>query len=234
MLGDGAARMAAALLPPRCLVCGDHARNATARDLCAACIDDLPWNVHRCARCALPLPAAAPACGICQRRPPPFVQAFAPLLYAPPVDRLLLRFKFHADLAAGRVLARVLVDAIGDWEPSRAIDRIVPLPLHRSRLAQRGYNQTLELARPLAAHLARPLDAHALRRTRATAAQSDLDAPARRRNVRNAFAATDMAGANILLLDDVITTGTTAREAAATLLRAGAAAVHVCAIARAP
>lgn len=232
MLGAGWHRATAMLLPPRCLVCGDAGDGA---DLCTACRGDLPRNGACCARCALPLPVAAPECGICQKRPPAFLRSVAPLLYAPPVDRLLTRFKFHADLASGRLLADVLGDALAGWDGLQGLDCLVPVPLHRRRLAQRGYNQTLELARPLALRLGLRLAPEALRRTRATVAQSDLDGPARRRNVRGAFAADgDLAGARVLLLDDVVTTTTTVREAAAMLLGAGAAVVHVCAVARAP
>ncbi|MBB5207651.1 ComF family protein [Chiayiivirga flava] len=230
MLGESFARVGAALLPPRCLVCGAAGADA---DLCAACRGELPWNRACCARCALPLPAPAPDCGICQRRPPGFAATVAPLLYAAPVDRLLTRFKFHADLASGRLLADVLGAALAGRV--QGLDFIVPVPLHRRRLAQRGYNQTLELARPVARRLGLRLAPGLLHRTRATAAQSELDGAARRRNVRGAFAAAgDLSGARILLLDDVVTTTTTVREAAATLLDAGAAVVHVGAVARAP
>jgi len=232
MLGRAARGISASLLPPRCLVCGDA---GDGDDLCAPCRADLPWNRACCARCAWPLPQAESECGLCLRQPPAFALGFAPLVYAAPVDRLLPRFKFHADLASGRLLAHLLGDAMSSWDGLADIDRIVPLPLHRTRMAQRGYNQALELARPLARRFGLPLDVHALRRTRATAAQTELDGPARKRNVRGAFIArSNLANAHVLLLDDVITTGATMREAAATLLRAGAARVHVCAVARAP
>lgn len=232
MLGGVARRMGASLLPPRCLVCGDA---GDGDDLCAPCRAGLPWNRVCCARCALPLPLPAPACGVCLRRAPAFACGFAALVYAAPVERLLPRFKFHADLGSGRLLAQLLGDAMASWEGREGVDCIVPLPLHRSRLAQRGYNQALELARPLARRYGLRLDIDALRRTRATAAQTELDGPARKRNVRGAFAADGrIAGARVLLLDDVITTGATMCEAAVSLLRAGAARVHVCAVARAP
>lgn len=232
MLGKSLRRMAASVLPPRCLVCGDA---GAIDDLCTACRAGLPWNDVCCARCAWPLPQAAPECGVCLRQPPAFVRAFAPLVYAEPVSRLLPRFKFHADLGSGRLLAQLLGDAMVPWGGLAHVDCIVPLPLHRSRLATRGYNQALELARPLGVRFGLPVYPHGLQRCRATAAQSELDGPARKRNVRGAFAAdADVTGAHVLLLDDVITTGATLREAAATLLRAGAASVSVAAVARAP
>ena len=232
MLGGLARGVGASLLPPRCLVCGDA---GDGDDLCAPCRAGLPWNSACCARCAWPLPLAAAECGVCLKQPPAFARGFAALVYAAPVARLLPRFKFHADLGSGRLLAQLLGDAMVEWDGLEGIDRIVPLPLHRTRLAQRGYNQALELARPLARRFGLALDVDALRRTRATAAQTELDGQARKRNVRGAFVANaDVAGARVLLIDDVITTGATMREAAATLRRAGAARVHVCAVARAP
>jgi ComF family protein len=228
------------LLPPRCLLCA--AAGHDTLDLCRACADELPWNGVACQLCALPLPALAGelaevprSCGACLRSPPPFVAGFAALRYAPPVDRLLPRFKFHAGLAEGRLLAQLLVRRAAPAFVAGS-ELLVPVPLHRERLATRGYNQALELARPLA--LARPhltLAASALRRARATPPQSELDAAERRRNVRGAFDA-DAARVRdraVLLLDDVVTTGATVREAAATLLAAGAREVRVIAVARA-
>jgi ComF family protein len=220
------------LLPPRCLVCAEP--GADGRDLCRACADELPWNDAACARCALPLPAPAPACGACLRTPPPYAAASAPLRYAAPLDRLLPRFKFHADLACGRLLASLLLQA---WpQPPAGVDALVPMPLHRARLGRRGYNQALELARPLARAWALPLAPQALQRVRATAPQTELDAAARRRNVSGAFApgGATLRGRRLLLLDDVVTTGATVAEAATTLLAAGAASVQVLALARAP
>jgi ComF family protein len=112
---------------------------------------------------------------------------------------------------------------------------ILPLPLHAKRLGTRGYNQALELARPIARAWQLPLRASLLKRIRATSPQSELDAAARRRNVRGAFAAdAAVRDRRILLIDDVITTGATVGEAAATLLDAGAIEVQVLAVARAP
>ena len=183
----------------------------------------------------MPLAAAAPACGECLERPPPFATAFAPFEYAAPLDQLVMRLKFGRNLAAGRVLSQLMLDALRAEPPPRP-DALVPVPLHAARLRERGYNQALELARPLARALGIPLRIDLLERQRATAAQTDLDAAARRRNVRGAFgvAATAAVPAHIALVDDVMTTGTTLRECAKTLLRAGVARVDVWVIARAP
>lgn len=169
-------------------------------------------------------------CGICLRSPPPFVAAIVALRYEAPVDGLVTRFKFHANLAAGALLAQLILASVNAVEA----DVLVPVPLHRGRLGRRGYNQALELAKPLAASWRLPLAAAALSRVRDTAPQSELTAAQRRRNLRGAFVAdaSTVRGRRVLLVDDVITTGSTVREAARTLLAAGAAEVRVLAAAR--
>lgn len=219
------------LLPPRCLSCGEATHGI---DLCAACRADLPDNLPACPRCALPLSTPAPACGECLASPPPFSLAIAPWRYEAGIARLLPRFKFQRDLAVGEVLAACAARQLGDWQGWEGITRLVPMPLHATRLGQRGYNQALELARPFARNHALRIDTGALTRTRATSPQTDLDAAARRRNLRGAFVAEPLSGDVVLLVDDVITTGATAREAARTLIRAGATEVRVLALARAP
>lgn len=182
----------------------------------------------------MPLATPAPACGQCLRRAPPFDAAWAPLRYAHPLDLVEARFKFRRDLAAGHVLSSLLIERAAADAPARP-DLLIPIPLHRTRLRERGYNQTLELARPLAQALGVPLRADALVRTRATPPQTGLDATARRRNLRGAFAVAPNATlpAHVVVFDDVMTTGATLREAALTLRRAGVARVDVWALARA-
>lgn len=213
-----ATNIGALLWPPRCLLCGDAGE--AGRDLCARCHADLPWNRAACARCALPLPEAAPACGACLRTPPPVTVTQAVFVYGFPVDRLLPRLKFHKSLAAGRLLAQLAAQRLAEADRP---DALVPVPLHRARLRTRGYDQALELARPLARQLQLPLRDDLLRRARATAPQSRLDAKARRRNVRDAFETTAKSAlpTHVALFDDVMTTGATLHAAARALRRAG-------------
>lgn len=223
------AALGRALLPPRCLICREQGTNGL--DLCGNCFDCLPWNRSACERCALPLPMPG-CCGACLRRPPPLEAACAVFLYGNPVDRLLPRLKFHRDLAAGRLLAELMIPMLGTRPRPLAL---VPVPLHRERLRQRGYDQALELARPLARRLDLPLLPAALRRIRHTAPQSKLDARQRRRNLRAAF----QAGAvplpeHVALVDDVMTTGQTLHAAALALRRAGVARVDAWICARVP
>lgn len=219
------------VLPLRCLLCGGA--GAAGIDLCADCAAELPRNRHCCGRCALPLATSAALCGQCQRRPPPWDGAWAPFRYGWPLDRLESRYKFASDLAAGRVLSTL-------WQreacPVTLPQVLLSVPLHRSRLRRRGYNQALELARPLARALAVPLRHDVMQRLRRTEAQTELDAIGRRRNVRGAFALRVGVAlpAHVALLDDVMTTGATLAECTRVLKRAGASRVDVWALARAP
>ena len=224
----------AALLPSRCLLCGGHGANG--RDLCSGCRADMPINSCCCARCALPLEHPAERCGICLKREPPFASAWAPFRYGHPLDLLESRFKFHRDLAAGRLLSQLMIEAAGAQEPGFLPEGLLCVPLHLERLRERGYNQALELAKPLAKALNIPLNTDALIRVRSTSAQTGLDAKARRRNLHDAFAvlANAKLPAHVAILDDVMTTGTTLRECARVLLRAGVKRVDVWALARAP
>ncbi|WP_101927553.1 MULTISPECIES: ComF family protein [Luteimonas] len=217
-----------AMAPSRCLICRE--RGANGLDLCLACAAALPWSGNACRRCAMPLPGDDACCGACLRRPPPLTEVRAAFVYGFPVDRLLPRFKFHRDLAAGALLAGCLARAVAALPRP---DALVPVPLHTARLRQRGYDQALELARPLARRTGVPLRADLLRRSRATSPQSRLDAAARRRNVRRAFEVAAASGlpAHVVLVDDVMTTGATLHAAAIALRRAGVARVDawVCA-----
>ena len=231
---DGlAARLLRVLLPLRCLLCGGAGANG--RDLCSGCARDVARNAPCCPVCALPLAAPAPACGECLESTPPFAAAWAPFRYAHPLDLLEARFKFRGDLAAGRVLAELMIERAGEDAPAPPA-LIVPVPLHESRLRERGYNQALELAQPLARALGIPQRPGLLTRSQATPAQTGLDAKARRRNLRGAFEAAPAAAlaSHVVLFDDVMTTGATLRECARVLRRAGVGRIDVWALARAP
>jgi ComF family protein len=227
------ARLSRRLLPPRCLLCG--ADGTARRDLCDGCARDVEINAIACPHCALPLETPAPLCGECLADAPPFDAAWAPFRYAHPLDLLEMRFKFGADLAAGRVLSDLLIDRARVDAPDKP-EMIVAVPLHASRLRRRGFNQAHELAKPLARALEIPLASDVIERVRATSAQTGLDAIARRRNLRRAFAVNTDAPLpkHVVVFDDVMTTGATMRECARALKRAGVARVDVWALARAP
>jgi len=222
--------------PGRCELC----RGWSAHALCRPCVARHVLRQPRCVRCALPLGSAASAsvCGRCLRDPPPYERTVCALDYGFPWDRLIAEFKFGRRTELAAALAPLLDDAIAhDAAALRSDLVVVPVPLAPARLAERGFNQAWELARRLARwHRLRSRPA-ALRRVLAAAPQAALTRAERERNLRNAFApAPDAAldGAHVALVDDVLTTGTTAREAAAALLRAGAASVRLWVLARTP
>lgn len=218
------------LYPPTCLLCG--APGAAGLDLCPGCLRALPWNLSACRSCAAPLPMPG-TCGQCLSHPPAFDAALTPLLYRPPLDWLVQGFKFNQRLAPGRLLGELLARHV-ERQVSAMPELIVPVPLHPARLRERGYNQALELARPLARQFGIPLAPGLARRTRATATQSLLGAEERRRNVRGAFELIQpLTVRHVAIIDDVIATGSTVGELARLLRRAGAERIEVWAVARA-
>jgi ComF family protein len=207
------------LLPCTCLLCGTPAPGV----LCAACAADLPLlGEHACPRCALPLAAPAHACGACLKSAPNYAATHAALRYAFPVDRLVHMLKFgHRLASADFFVARMLAGP----QPSGTL--IVPVPLSRERLRERGFNQAVEIARPLARALGLPLDVACLVRTRDTLPQSRLPWRARQGNLRHAFACTrDLTGQSVIVVDDVMTSGTTLAAVARILKDHGATRIE--------
>ena len=229
-----ARRLVGWALPQACLLCGGWP-GAGGEVLCGSCAGALPRLPGEvCSLCASPLPAGSVGsgrCGRCLARASPITGMTTALRYEREAAWLVRRFKFHGALVAGRVLARCLVERLDTGEV--APDCVVPVPLHRRRLRERGFDQALVLARDVGGAFGLPVRV-LLERARATEAQSGMaDAVARRRNVRQVFRATgSAAGQRVTLLDDVVTTGATAEEAARTLLRAGAVSVQVWCCAR--
>lgn len=221
------------LWPRSCLLC--HARAPAGQDFCAACARSLPRAVAACPRCGAPgaVVGSDASCGECQKNPPAYDSTCVVFRYAAPVDRLIQHLKYHGRLDLSRVLGRYLADhmlALNAPHP----DVIVPVPLHVSRLRDRGYNQSLEIARVVARQMRVPLDWQGTRRTRATAPQTDLPRDQRRKNVRGAFTAgTGFAGLSVAIVDDVMTSGHTVNALAESLRRSGAREVRVWVVARA-
>jgi ComF family protein len=217
------------LLPRVCIACGGPCGDL---GLCAPCAADLPVILRPCPGCGMPLPGPDdPGCGPCLARPPPFHRVRAPFRYDFPVDRLVQRFKYQGDVAAGRSLALAAAGRLDGAVP----DALIPVPLHWTRLWRRGFNPAGELAATLGRARHVPVCHRGLVRQRRTPTQAGLDAPARRRNVRGAFAwrARRPPPRHVALVDDVLTTGATAAACAGVLLRAGAERVELWAVARA-
>lgn len=221
------------LYPPACALCG--APVCAAHALCPPCERDLPRNKSACPRCAAPVGADRNApCGECQRRPPPYSHVHAPFRYEHPLDFLIQDLKFNGRLACAPLLGTLLAETLAGRDAPLP-ERIIPVPLHRTRLWRRGFNQSLEIARTVSARLGVPLDTTSCTRVAATAPQSGLPAAERRRNVRGAFAVRKkpLPWRHVAVLDDVVTTGHTAAELARALKQAGAETVEVWACARA-
>ena len=218
-----------------CLLC--DARAEQPYPLCPACEHDLPWLDEQCSRCALQLPMRGLTCGPCKRRPPPFEQVVAPWHFGFPLDTAISRFKHRAQWPLGRLLAQLLGHALQhryDQGLPRP-DLLLPVPLSRRRLRQRGFNQAGMLARWLSGPLQIPCEERWLLRPRDTVAQQSLDAKARWQNLRQAFALAPQAvlqGRHVALVDDVLTTGATARALASLLRQGGARRVDVYCLAR--
>jgi len=241
------------LYPPFCALCrlplvpGRRERDP----VCARCWERLERIAPPvCGVCGLPLGAGfgerlgrlpgaihdpPPRCGACRSTPPPYRYARAPARYEGAVRDALHALKFDGRRSIASPLAALLAESEDLGVPRPAIDLLVPVPLHPGRRAERGFNQAELLARELGRAWGVPVAADALVRARATRPQSELSGTERRRNVRGAFALARperVAGRHVLLIDDVLTTGTTVAECARTVRGAGASAVGVLTVAR--
>jgi ComF family protein len=232
--------LADAVWPRQCEACDRALAPGERGCLCPSCVASItPPTPPLCERCGAPVGRAAGLCPSCRRSPPAFAAACALGLYLPaadghnPLATAVQRLKY----AGRRVVAATLGELLAERYPFGPGALLVPVPLHRTRLRMRGYNQALLLARFLARERGLPLAPRALARRRPTAAQAGLDAVGRRANLRDAFAVASpaiVAGRAVVLVDDVLTTGATADACARALLGAGATGVSVYTVGRAP
>lgn len=225
------------LYPPRCLMCGRPGRDGA--DLCEHCHQQLPFNKAACISCALPLPpntSESAICGRCQKKPPYYDQAFSVFSYEQPVVWLIQQLKFNGKLVHARLLGELLADLA--CVEKVIVDEdvcILPVPLHKNRLRLRGFNQSIELARALSKKTGWPMELNKVVRMRETSAQTGLDAKARRKNIRGAFAVVEaLVHKQVVLVDDVVTTGSTVNELSRVLKKAGVEKITVLSLARAP
>lgn len=227
-------RHAADALPRQCELCRCWGRSA----LCERCLQRFAAPVPRCETCAIRIASTAARCGECLREPPPFERCISAGDYAFPWDRLISGFKFHARIELAAPLALALGHALARSGCS-GTELVLPVPLGPQRLAERGHNQAWELARRVARTAGLDSDASLLLRLHDTPHQVGLSRAQRERNLRDAMLVDplrlrQLRGRRIALVDDVLTTGATARVAAQALLDAGAAAVQVWVVARTP
>jgi competence protein ComFC len=224
------------LFPPHCVAC--HRLGAW---LCTDCIDGIETiRPPICRRCGLPLddsqPAGTPVCKNCQETPPIIDGLLVYAYHSGALREAIHQFKYQDLRSLAGPLGRLMGEGWAALASSNLdIDVIVPVPLHPSRQRHRGYNQAALLARELGAHLQRPVVEKVLVRVKATAPQVQLSAEERRTNVYNAFRCTDssLAGKQVLLVDDVCTTGSTLDSACLALRRAGSLSVWAYTLARA-
>jgi ComF family protein len=226
------------LLPPLCHICHDFIPNAGTLHICTICRERLPLVASPfCPTCGIPFVGVGGnhRCGACLTNPPHFDAARAPFLYEGAVRELIHSFKYNRRTYLRSPLARMSLDGLSEFIVENAPHCVVPVPLHRSRLRQRGFNQAVLLGAVLSRHFALPLLVDVLVRTRQTEPQIELAAVERRLNVKGAFAVARpdlVAGKRILLLDDVMTTGSTMDECAKELKKAGADVVIAATVAR--
>ncbi|OOV88456.1 ComF family protein [Oceanospirillum linum] len=236
-----------ALFPRTCLLCrgrldGDE---MVSRLLCNDCLGDFECNPKACHRCAEPMTQTEPVsgtllCGRCQKKPPAFHQILAPYLYCYPVSELIQRFKSQDHMLLNRLLSDLLSDYLMgqlDAEMIKRPDILLPVPTHWRTRLQRGFNPAACLADAVGRQLAIPVNMSVLRKPVMTHSQHDLNRAQRLKNLDQSFAlrdGTEVQGREIAVVDDVVTTGSTADVIASLLRDNGAASVQVWAIARTP
>ena len=222
-------------LPRLCLFCDAAVGENAAVAVCPECQGQIEWVASPLCTCCGKMFAEPDGndrvCGDCQTDPPPFARARAATLYDGPVTQAITRFKFNRQMAFLPVMQHWLRRPIC-LELVSAADLLVPVPLHPKRIKRRGFNQALLLAQ---AFPGVPMAREAVVRTRHTAPQVGLNPKERRDNVKGAFAVPDpglVKGKNVLLVDDLFTTGSTVKECARVLRKAGARQVEVLTVAR--
>lgn len=226
------------LFNTRCLLCHDKVN--LNKNICLPCEHQLPWNYFACHWCASPLekPASFDAnhitCGQCLTHPPLFDCAHAAFSYQAPIAQCITQLKFNQNLIYSTLLSGLLFDFLHIHYQNKPFPQaIIPVPLHRKRLIERGYNQAIELAKPLAKLLKIPLFFDFCERIKPTATQTLASANARRLNLKNAFRVTKPHTlTHVAIIDDVLTTGSTATAVSEALKQSGILQVDVWAIAK--
>ena len=227
-------RLTHCFLPFNCILCSEE--TGRKLDLCIDCEKHLPWLKNVCIYCAAPLPFKTESCcGACLKKPLPFHKICIIFSYTQIIKKLITALKFQKRLIYAHILGSLLAEQISlQYQKDNLPDLIIPVPLHRKRLYQRGFNQAMEIARPISKRLNIPIDYKGCTRVRHTAAQSQLAANQRSTNVKNAFAVQEYLSfkQHIALLDDVMTTGHTLTELSRALYCTGVKRIDVWCCAR--
>jgi ComF family protein len=213
------------IFPHCCILCKAHCKQHL--DLCWQCQQDLPYVHHACSYCAKELPNNVNVCGACLRKPPPFNYTFALCYYDFPITKIITDLKFNHKLAHARVLGEIMAARLLQLRTTWP-ECLIPVPLSTKRLRERGFNQAVELARPIAARLHVPINFTSCRRVRHTEAQAMIPARQRYKNVRNAFVVnSNFKAKHVAIIDDVVTTGSTVAELSHVIRQAGAEIIEI-------
>lgn len=235
-LCTAAAGLERLLLTPHCPLCQDHLNGHSYAGICPACRRQLASSaMAACPLCGRPMLGTSHICGYCVRQPPPQTRTYSLGPYEGQLQQLIQHYKFTPRLALQRPLARLLVRHLHRQAPQQPWQRIIAVPLHHRRLAQRGFNQATQLAKEMAPLLKLPRPQEILLRQRHTASQRGLSQAQRQANMAGAFCCQQpFQGDSLLLVDDVLTTGATVAACVRTLLDAGASEVQVAVLAVTP
>lgn len=227
------------LFPRICHLCKDFIPNGGEVDICTECFSKIvPLTSPQCSCCGHPFESPIGSnhlCGGCITDPPPFSTARAALMFTGNTRELVHQFKYNRRVLLRTPLALLTAAHLEDFAKAYRPDIIIPVPLHLKRLKERGFNQAILLGEIFARRWGPPLSRNNLKRIRWTEPQVNLGATERAANVKGAFAVTngiEIAGKRIFLVDDVYTTGSTAKECSQVLKRAGAEDVVVITVAR--
>ncbi len=223
------------VFPSSCTLCG--APGMKHLDICEACHHSLPINELACVCCAIPLAEGnIGVCGQCLQHPPPYKRCIAAWRYEPPLDYFIQRLKFNKDLVFARLMAALFADKLSKLYEKQEDkpDVIIPVPLHNKRLRERGFNQSVEIAKVISRQLHIPLDLTSCTRPKMTQPQAELPAAERKRNIKGAFAFSPAKSyRHIALIDDVMTTGHTINELSETIQKVCKSTIDVWVCARA-
>ncbi len=226
------------LFPSRCILCQQTVSGSF--EICPDCFNTLPHNEHCCVRCALPLAEGISGellCGRCIQKTPAFDYVYSPFRYEDDIINLVHQLKFGEKISYARTIGEMLLTKFqGDLLSKQGKPEcLMPVSLHDARMRQRGFNQSIEVARVLAKKIEIPIEYDAVIRQRSTSPQTGLNAQQRRKNIKGAFSlAREIKYRHVLIIDDVVTTGSTVNELARVLKKNKVERVGVLSIARAP
>jgi len=213
------------IMPYTCILC--HDKSDQQMDLCSHCQRDLPYWQHGCRKCGVVLNNDEKICGACLHKLPPFGSTFAMCKYKLPFTKLILELKFQQQLVNARILGELMAQKLK--QRNRKLPQcVIPVPLSKKRLRERGFNQAVELAKPICKILQLPLIVDSCKRVRHTKAQAMIPARRRYKNIKNAFVVDKNFNAkHVAIVDDVVTTGYTVKEFSKVLRKAGVETIEV-------